>query len=85
MYTINFSEFRSKLAASMDRVTSNHKPMIVTRGNEKAAIVVMSLDDYRSYEETAYLMSSANNAKRLNESINEIEQGLGLKHKLIED
>ncbi|MDA0910095.1 MAG: type II toxin-antitoxin system prevent-host-death family antitoxin [Proteobacteria bacterium] len=85
MYTINFSEFRSKLAASMDRVTSNHKPMIVTRGNEKAAIVVMSLDDYRSYEETAYLMSSANNAKRLNESINEIEQGLGVKHKLIED
>jgi antitoxin YefM len=85
MYTLNFSEFRSKLAASMDKVTSNHKPMLITRGSDKAAVVVMSLDDYRSYEETAYLMSSANNAKRLNESIQEMEKGLCVKHGLIEE
>ena len=85
MYTLNFSEFRSKLADSMDKVTNNHKPIVVTRGSEKPAVVVMSLDDYRSYEETAYLMSSANNAKRLNESIQEVDKGLFIKRNLIED
>jgi antitoxin YefM len=85
MYTLNFSEFRSKLATSMDKVTNNHKPMIITRGSEKSAVVVMSLDDYKSYEETAYLMSSAKNAKRLNESIKEVEKGLAVNHNLIEE
>ena len=85
METLNYSTFRSKLAASMDKVINNHKPLIVTRGAEKESVIVMSLDDFKSYEETAYLMSSISNVNRLNSSISEIENGGVVEKEIIEE
>nr|AAT44337.1 unknown [Shuttle vector pFNLTP1]AAT44343.1 unknown [Temperature-sensitive shuttle vector pFNLTP9] len=45
MQTVNYSTFRNELSDSMDRVTKNHSPMIVTRGSKKEAVVMMSLED----------------------------------------
>ena len=44
----------------------------------------MSLDDYESLNETAYLMRSPKNAKRLIEAIEELEAGNGKEKELIE-
>lgn len=85
METLNYSTFRSQLASSMDKVINNHKPLIVTRGAEKESVIVMSLDDFKSYEETAYLMSSINNVNRLNASISELEKGNVSIKELIEE
>lgn len=85
MRTLNYSTFRSTLAASMDKVIDDHKPIIVTRGADKEAVIVMSFEDFKSYEETSYLMSSMNNFNRLNASIEEIEKGISSKHELIEE
>ena len=85
METLNYSTFRSQLASSMDKVINNHKPLIVTRGAEKESVIVMSLDDFKSYEETAYLMSSINNVNRLNASISELEKGTVSIKELIEE
>ena len=85
METLNYSTFRSQLASSMDKVVNNHKPLIVTRGAEKESVIVMSLDDFKSYEETAYLMSSINNVNRLNASISQIEKGNISIRELIEE
>ena len=85
METLNYSTFRSQLASSMDKVINNHKPLIVTRGAEKESVIVMSLDDFKSYEETAYLMSSINNSNRLNASISELEKGNSSIKELIEE
>lgn len=84
MDTITYSAFRSQLARFLDKVNDDHKPVLVTRQNGKPAIV-MSLEDYQSYEETAYLMASPKNAERLNQAITDIEAGNTIQHGLIEE
>ena len=84
MQTQTFSSARKNLASTMDFVVSNHTPITITRQN-KEPVVMISLEDYRAIEETAYLMQSAANAQRLNDAINALENGRGMKKELIED
>jgi len=83
METISYTSFRQKLAYTLDKVNEDHVPVMITRQNGEPAIV-MSVQDFKSYEETAYLMASPENAKRLNQSIAEIEAGNITKKELIE-
>ena len=62
MDAISYSAFRAKLARTLDKVNDDHKPVLITRQNGKPA-VVMSLEDFQAYEETAYLMASPKNAQ----------------------
>jgi len=68
----------------LDKVNEDHKPLLITRQNGKPA-VVMSLDDFHAYEETAYLMASPKNAERLNQAIAEVEAGKTAQHALIDE
>ena len=61
----------------MDRVCSDHTPVIITR-NRDQSVVMLSLADFESLEETAYLMRSPANAKRLLEAIHALESGKGV-------
>ncbi len=65
----------------MKQVCDDHNPIIVTRKNNEA-VIMMSLEDYESLTETAYLMQSPKNAKRLIESIEELDQGKGKEREL---
>mgnify|MGYP000246903906 CR=1 FL=1 len=84
MDTLSYSAFRTNLSSTMDKVNSNHTPMLITRQNGKHAVLI-SLEDFHSYEETAYLMASPKNAQRLRESIVEIEAGGTIIRELIEE
>jgi antitoxin YefM len=84
MESITYSDFRKNLAASLDKVSKDHLPLLITRQSGEAA-VVMSQEDFKSYEETAYLMSSANNAYRLNQAVEQLEHGGGKIEGLIEE
>lgn len=84
MDTMSYSAFRSQLASTLDQVNENHKPVLITRQNGQSA-VLMSLDDFHSYEETAYLMASPKNAQRLNEAIAEVEAGQAQPKALLEE
>jgi len=84
METINYSTLRSNLASVLDKVNDDHTPVLITRPNGKPA-VILSLEDYHSFEETAYLMASPANAQRLNQAISEIEAGQIIKHGLLEE
>jgi len=84
MHSINYSTFRNNLASNLDRVNENHQPLLITRQNGKPAVVI-SLEDFQSYEETAYLMASPKNALRLNHAIAEIENGQTLTHELLDE
>lgn len=84
MDTMSYSFFRSHLASTLDKVNDDHKPVLITRQNGKPAIV-MSLEDFKAYEETAYLMASPNNAARLNQAITEVEAGKTVQHSLLEE
>jgi len=57
MEAINYTTFRKKLATTIDQVNENHAPVLVTRQKGKPA-VIMSLDDYNFFAETANLMQS---------------------------
>lgn len=84
MENISYSDFRSHLAATLDRVNDDHTPILITRQSGKPA-VVMSLEDFKSYEETFHLMSSIRNAARLNQAIEQLEKKRGKPRKLIEE
>jgi antitoxin YefM len=84
MNTISYSTFRTHLASILDQVNDDHKPILITRQNGKPA-VVMSLEDYQAYEETAYLMASPKNAERLNQAVAEVNAGRMMPHELIEE
>ena len=83
MNTISYSSLRNNLAGVLDQVNNDHQAVIITRQNKTPAVII-SLDDFKSYEETAYLMASPKNAKRLADSINEIESGNTKIHNLID-
>ncbi|MBI2994407.1 MAG: type II toxin-antitoxin system prevent-host-death family antitoxin [Gammaproteobacteria bacterium] len=83
MATITYSEARSKLAETMEKVCDDHAPIIITRKNSRS-VVMISLDDYEALEETSFLLRSPKNARRLLESIAELESGRGTKRALIE-
>ena len=82
MNAMSYSETRAKLKEAMDRVVEDHTPLVITRKRGEA-VVMVSLADWRSMEETAYLLASPANAKALRESIAELNAGLGVEHELI--
>lgn len=80
MNTITYTAARSNLAQTMQQVCADHEPVIITRKDE--AVVMLSLEDYKSLEETAYLLRSPKSAKRLLESVVELEGGKGIEREL---
>lgn len=83
MDNISYSAFRNNLAKILDKVNEDHVPVLITRQNGKPAVVV-SLEDFRSYEETAYLMASPKNAQRLSQAIADVEAGNTVPHDLLD-
>jgi antitoxin YefM len=83
MDAISYTAARQNLAKTMDRVCNDHEPMIITRNNEHS-VVMISLEDYKALEETAYLLRTPKNARRLLEAIAELENGKGTERELLE-
>ena len=84
MRTTSSTELRNNLAKYLDQVHDDHTPLIITRDGGKPAAVIMSLEDYASHEETMHLLRSPANAKRLQDSIDELNAGGGQERKLAE-
>ena len=74
MDAITYTAARQNLAQTMDEVCENHTPVIITR-QKAQPVVMMSLADFNSIQETAYLLSSPVNAARLRASVADAEQG----------
>ena len=83
MKAITYSHARENLASTIKEVCSSHDPVIITR-KSRDAVVMMSLEDYDSMKETTYLLRSPKNARRLLESIKQLESGSGQERDLIE-
>ena len=83
MNVISYSAFRAELATTLDQVVAKHSPVMITRQNGKHA-VVMSLEDFAAYEETAYLLRSPKNRNRLLESLQQLNSGNVIERELQE-
>jgi antitoxin YefM len=81
MDAIAYTTARANLASTMEQVCDDHAPVIITRKGA-GAVVMISLEDYQALEETAYLLRSPKNARRLLESVAELESGGGTERQL---
>lgn len=82
MNAINYSTARNMLARTISRVVDNHEAIIITRKKGKNA-VLMSLEDYDSLTETAYLLRSPKNAQRLLKAVTEVKAKRHLKKRAL--
>lgn len=83
MDAITYTTLRANLATAMDRVCSDHEALIITRNGEQS-VVMLSLDDYKALEESAYLLRTPANAKRLLAAATQLNAGKGVARKLAE-
>ncbi|MGB4777979.1 type II toxin-antitoxin system Phd/YefM family antitoxin [Microbacterium sp.] len=84
MRILSYSESRAKYAEVLDSVVNDREEVVITRAGHEPA-VILSLADYESLRETAYLLRSPANARRLLDAMEELESGRGQVHELIED
>lgn len=84
MDAMTYSYTRQHFADVMDRVNEDRAPVLVTRQQGKP-VVMMSLDDYNALEETAYLLRSPANARRLLEAVEQLRAGGGVVRDLAGD
>jgi len=80
---ITYTAARQNLAKTMEKVCRDRSPVVVTR-KASNSVVIMSLEDYEALEETAYLLRSPKNTRRLIESIAQLEKGDGVERELVE-
>lgn len=78
MTAISYTAARENLASTMNKVCEDHAPIIITR-NRDQAVVMMSLEDFEALEETAYLLKSPKNAKRILSAIAQLDAGKGVE------
>ena len=84
MQTANYTQVRNNLKQYMDETSKNHEPLVIHRQNGENMVLLSQLD-YDALEETAYLLRSPENAKRILESIESFRNDSGTERKLIEE
>lgn len=77
MRTLNYTTARKNLAAAIDNVIDDHTPLVITKGSDKA-VVMMSLDDWNAWQETMYLLRSPANSERLLAAVRDFDEGKNL-------
>lgn len=71
--TISYTQLRNRLAKTLDKVTQDRAPVLITRQKGKSAVLI-SMEDYTAFEETAYLLRSPKNAARLRAAREQVEK-----------
>jgi antitoxin YefM len=84
MKTLSATDLRANLSSVMDQVNDDHEPVIVTRAKGKP-VVMVSLEDWASMDETTYLLASPANRAELMASIAELDAGKVVARDLIEE
>ena len=83
MRTMSYTESRARYAEVLDSVVDDREEIVITRAGHEP-VVIVSLDDFESLRETAYLMRSPANARRLLDAMERLESGEGMVHDLVD-
>lgn len=74
MEAVTYTSARQNMAQIMNDVCINNEVKIITRTNNPS-VVMMSLEDYNSLQETGYLLSNPSNVEHLRNSLKEANSG----------
>ncbi len=83
MKTLSYTESRARYAEVLDAVVNDREEVVITRAGHEP-VVIMSLEDFESLRETAYLLRSPANARRLLDAMERLEAGDGQPHELVD-
>lgn len=83
MKTMSYTESRARYAEVLDSVVDDREEVVITRAGHEP-VVIVSLADFESLRETAYLMRSPANARRLLDAMERLESGDGEAHELVD-
>ena len=82
MIVTNYTDARAGLKKLMDRVVDDCAPAMITR-QKGEPVVLISLAEWNAMAETNYLISSPENARRLQEGIDQLNAGAAVERELI--
>jgi antitoxin YefM len=82
MQAISMSQLRGNFKKYLDDVSKSEDIIIIPRTSDDDAVVLMSLKEFNSLNETGHLMSTKVNRERLKQSINQLQKGQTKKFKL---
>ena len=82
MKTLSYSAVRANLAKAIEEVTQDHAPILITR-QKGASAVLVSLEDFESWQETTYLMRNPANAAHLRRGIAQVKAGKTRRRRLL--
>lgn len=83
MKTLSYTESRARYAEVLDGVVNDREEVVITRAGHEP-VVIVSLVDFESLRETAYLMRSPANARRLLDAMERLEEGGGTVRDLLD-
>jgi antitoxin YefM len=81
--TMSYTESRARYAETLDAVVDDREEVVITRAGHEP-VVIVALSEYESLRESAYLLRSPANARRLLDSIERLEAGGGVEHGLLD-
>jgi antitoxin YefM len=81
--TMSYTESRARYAEVLDSVANDREEVVITRAGHDP-VVIVSLEDFESLRETAYLLRSPANARRLLDAMERLEVGRGVVRDLVD-